>query len=196
MACYWTLIDKEQLTVDHAIILRPQEPIMQWVQSLPQTHRTGQAQESSIIKWKWYIQDQAKSGPHGVTLLYEKTSEIPIKGLKQEILTRPEITESPVIWGMSSDSSNAHQKQHTWFTDGSTLDSLVAQLVKNLPAKQETWVRSLGREDPLEKEMQPTPELLPGEFHGQRSWAGCSPWGLKESDTTVQLNFTFFPFVS
>jgi len=31
--------------------------------------------------------------------------------------------------------------------------SLVAQSVKNLPAVQETWVRSLGREDPLEKEM-------------------------------------------
>ena len=31
--------------------------------------------------------------------------------------------------------------------------SLVAQLVKNLPAMQETWVRSLGQEDPLEKEM-------------------------------------------
>ena len=31
--------------------------------------------------------------------------------------------------------------------------SFVAQLVKNLPAVQETWVRSLGWEDPLEKEM-------------------------------------------
>ena len=31
--------------------------------------------------------------------------------------------------------------------------SLVAQMVKRLPAVQETWVRSLGREDPLEKEM-------------------------------------------
>ena len=31
--------------------------------------------------------------------------------------------------------------------------SLVAQTVKDLPAMQETWVRSLGREDPLEKEM-------------------------------------------
>ena len=31
--------------------------------------------------------------------------------------------------------------------------SLVAQTVKNLPAMQETWVRSLGQEDPLEKEM-------------------------------------------
>ena len=31
--------------------------------------------------------------------------------------------------------------------------SLVAQLVKNLPAKQETWVQPLGQEDPLDKEM-------------------------------------------
>ena len=31
--------------------------------------------------------------------------------------------------------------------------SLVAQMVKNLPARQEIWVRSLGQEDPLEKGM-------------------------------------------
>ena len=41
--------------------------------------------------------------------------------------------------------------------------SLVAQLVKNLPATQETWIQSLGWEDPLEKEWQPTPGFLPGE---------------------------------
>ena len=44
--------------------------------------------------------------------------------------------------------------------------SLVAQMIKNLPARQETWVQSLGLEDPLEKEWQPTPRFLPGEFHG------------------------------
>jgi len=37
------------------------------------------------------------------------------------------------------------------------------------------WVRSLGREDPLEEGMQPTPVFLPGESHGQRSLAGYSP---------------------
>ena len=37
-----------------------------------------------------------------------------------------------------------------WFASIGT--SLMAQLVKNLPAMQETWVRSLGWEDPLEKE--------------------------------------------
>ena len=49
---------------------------------------------------------------------------------------------------------------------------------------QETWVQSLGWEDPLEKEMTTTPVFLPGKFHGQKSLVGCSPWGHKESDTT------------
>ena len=40
--------------------------------------------------------------------------------------------------------------------------SLVAQMVKHLPTGQETWVRSLGQEDPLEKEMATQPVLLPG----------------------------------
>ena len=59
---------------------------------------------------------------------------------------------------------------------------LVAQMVKHLPAMQETWVQSLGWEDPLEKE--PTPVSLPGKVHGQRSLQGYSRWGGKESDTT------------
>ena len=37
----------------------------------------------------------------------------------------------------------------------------------------------------------PTPVLLPGESHGRRSLVGCSPWGLKEPDTTEQLHFHF-----
>ena len=62
--------------------------------------------------------------------------------------------------------------------------SLVAQTVKNLPAMQETQVQSVGSEDPLEKEMATTPVFLPGQFHGQRSLVGYSPWSCKESDTT------------
>ena len=53
--------------------------------------------------------------------------------------------------------------------------SLIAQLVKNLPAIQETPVRFLGQEDPLEKEMTTTPVFLPGESHGQKSLAGYRP---------------------
>ena len=62
--------------------------------------------------------------------------------------------------------------------------SLVAQMVKNPPAMQETWVRSLGWEIPWRRAWQPTPIFLPGESNRQRSLAGYSPWGHKESDTT------------
>ena len=67
-------------------------------------------------------------------------------------------------------------------------DFPVAQTVKNLPAMQKTRVLSLGQEDPLRRELESTPAFLPGEFHGQRSLAGYSSWGLKESDTTKRLN--------
>ena len=53
--------------------------------------------------------------------------------------------------------------------------SLVAQMVKNLPAMQETRVQSLGQDDPLEKGWKPTLVFLPGEFHGQRSLGDYSP---------------------
>ena len=57
-------------------------------------------------------------------------------------------------------------------------------MIKNLPAMWETCVQFLHQEDPLEKGMATTPVFLPGEFHGQNSLVGYSPWGLKESDTT------------
>ena len=73
-----------------------------------------------------------------------------------------------------------------------TQSSLVAQTVKNPPAMQETWVPSLGWEDPLDKGMATTPVFWPGEFHGQRSLAAYSPWGHKESDTTERLTLSHF----
>ena len=60
----------------------------------------------------------------------------------------------------------------------------MAQRVKCLPAMQETWVRSLGQEDPLEKEMATHSSTLAWKSHGQRSLVDYSPWGRKESDTT------------
>ena len=56
------------------------------------------------------------------------------------------------------------------------LASLVTQTVKNLPAMWDTWVQSLGQEDPLEKEMATRSRILCLENpHGQRSLAGYSP---------------------
>ena len=61
--------------------------------------------------------------------------------------------------------------------------SFLAQMIKHLPATEDTWVQSLGQEDSLEKEMATTPVFLPREFHGQGSLVGHSPWGGKESNT-------------
>ena len=65
--------------------------------------------------------------------------------------------------------------------------SLVAQLVKNPPVVRETWVRSLGWEDPLEKAKVTHPVFWPGEFHGL-----CSPWGRKDSDTIGRLSLSLW----
>ena len=68
---------------------------------------------------------------------------------------------------------------------------LVAQMVQNLPAVQKNQVQSLRREDPLEKGMAIHSSILAWRIHGQRSLAGCSPWGHKELYTTEQLTCTF-----
>ena len=62
----------------------------------------------------------------------------------------------------------------------------MTQMIKNPPAMQETWVRSLGREDPLEKEWLPIPVFLPGEFHGQRSLAGYTVHGVAKSQMRLK----------
>ena len=58
-------------------------------------------------------------------------------------------------------------------------------MVKNLLAKQETWIRSLGKEDPREEDMAtPLRVVSSGESHGRRSLMGYSPWVCKELDMT------------
>ena len=57
-------------------------------------------------------------------------------------------------------------------------------MVKNLPARQDTQVQSLGGEDILEKGTATTPVFLPGKFHGQRSLAGYTVHRVTELDTT------------
>ena len=85
--------------------------------------------------------------------------------------------------GRSAREGIGYPLQYSWA-------SLVAQLVKNLPAMWETWVQSLGWENPLEKGKAPIPAFWPGEFHGL-----YSPWGHKESDMTarISLHFTSIP---
>ena len=62
-----------------------------------------------------------------------------------------------------------------------------ASVVKNLPARQETWAPWI-RKIPWRRKWQPAPVFLPGEFHGQRSLVRYSSWGCKESNITEWLN--------
>ena len=62
-------------------------------------------------------------------------------------------------------------------------------MVKNLPAMWETWVRSLGREGPLEKEMATHSSILAWRIPWTEELGGLQSTGRKESDTTEQLHF-------
>ena len=84
--------------------------------------------------------------------------------------------------GRSAREGIGYPLQYSWA-------SLVAQLLKNLPAMQETWVQSLGREDPLEKEMATDSSILAWKIPWTEEPVGYSPWGPRELDTTERLSF-------
>ena len=88
-----------------------------------------------------------------------------------------------------------HTHTHTHTHTYTQCASLVAQIVKNLPAMQENQVPSLGQEDPWRREWLPIPIFLPGESHGQRSLVGYSPRGRKESDKTERLTLLLFIYM-
>ena len=64
-------------------------------------------------------------------------------------------------------------------------------MLTSLPAMRETWVQSLGQEDPWRREWLLTPVFLPGESHGWRSLVGYSPRGLEETEQPTLS--VFFP---
>ena len=71
--------------------------------------------------------------------------------------------------------------EYSWAT-------LVAQMVKNPPAMWETWLRSLGQEDPLEEGMATHSSILAWRIPMDRGvLTGYSPWGHKESIRTEGL---------
>ena len=66
--------------------------------------------------------------------------------------------------------------------------TVVAQMVKNLPAVRETWVRSLGWEDPLEEGMATHFSILAWRIPWTEEPGGLQSLGRRESDTTEQLS--------
>ena len=66
--------------------------------------------------------------------------------------------------------------------------ALVGKTRLPMQETEEMRVQSLGRKSSWRRKWQLTPVLLPGESHGRRSLAGCSPWGCTGLDTTEQLS--------
>ena len=83
------------------------------------------------------------------------------------------------------------------------MDSQWQNFLKNLHILVFTWLKvgKISKTTELNyyclcaidgrRQWQPTPVLLPGKSHGQRSLVGCSPWGREESDRTERLHFHF-----
>ena len=67
----------------------------------------------------------------------------------------------------------------------------MVQRLKRLPAMWETWVRSLGQEDPLEKEMATHSSILAWRIPWTEELGGLQSMGRKKSDTTERLHFHF-----
>ena len=63
----------------------------------------------------------------------------------------------------------------------------MAQMAKNLPEMQETWIRSRDRDDSLDKEMSTDFTIIAWEIPWTEDPGGLSPWGCKESDMTERL---------
>ena len=66
----------------------------------------------------------------------------------------------------------------------------MGQMVKNFPTVQETWIRSLGWEDPLEKGMATHSSSLTWSIPWAEEPGSLSPWGHKELDTTERLTLS------
>ena len=83
----------------------------------------------------------------------------------------------PVHKQMISKCERYHEENET---GGATGKESACQYRRHKRCRFDPWVRKI----PWGKAWQPTPVFLPGEPHGQRSLAGYSPWGHKESDMT------------
>ena len=114
--------------------------------------------------------------------------------LEKETATHSSILAWRIPWtekhgGLQSIGSQ--RVRHNWVANTHALASLVAQLVQNPPAMQETGFDPWVGKVPWRRQQLPLPLFWPGEFHGL-----CSPWDHKESDVTERLSQTCHVFPS
>ena len=104
-------------------------------------------------------------------------SEPPGKPLQKRLLvpSARSVVDSCILWIV---------KEHLGFPSGTSgkEPTWQSRICKRL--RFDPWVGKI----PWGRTWQPTPVILPGESHGQRSLVGCSPWGCKESPVTEHLH--------
>ena len=94
-----------------------------------------------------------------------------------------------------ADSPSSITAAHTACTSNRLTSSLIAQSVKNLPARQETRVQFLGQEDPLEKEMATHSSILAWRLPWTEEPGRLESTGSQELEMTEQLNHHIFTFL-
>ena len=119
-----------------------------------------------------------------------KDSHIPTSSPTHDII---KVLHLGAIWGKENTASISQmnkepqatealclRKGSKGFPGGASGKEPACQCRRHKKQSFNPWVGKI----PWRRAWQPTPVFLPGESHGQRSLAGCSPWGHKESDTT------------
>ena len=97
--------------------------------------------------------------------------------LKNLMLNHPK--SRTFVFSIISNGDVATNRKHVGYAQQEGF--LAGSMVKNLPAMRETWIQSLGQEDPLEREWQPTPVFLPGEWTEDRGAWRAVVYGVPKS---------------
>ena len=77
LAYYCTLVETKPLTMGHQVIMQPELPTTKWVMSDPISCNVEYAQHHFIIKWEWYVRDQAQAGPEDTRNWISKWHRVP-----------------------------------------------------------------------------------------------------------------------
>ena len=112
-------------------------------------------------------------------LLHQLSCLYPPPKLRSSISSSLKPSSFNTIDLLSLKNSNIYSSSHITYWSSRDFNSLVAQMVKNLPSVQKTRVRSLRRQDPLEKEMATHSRLLAWRIAWTQEPGSYSPWGCK-----------------
>ena len=107
--------------------------------------------------------------------------------IAQQIKNPPALQETPVRFlekGRPAREWINYPFQYSW---ASTVSQMVKICLQSRRPRFDPWVGKIC----WRRKWPPTPVFWPGEFHGERSLAGYSPWGRKEQDTAEQISLNF-----